>query len=186
MAEIGQDIAKAKYILENGGLVAVPTETVYGLAANGLNAKAVAKVFEAKKRPSFNPLILHMNSIQTAKEIVESIPEEALDLAKQFWPGPLTMVLKKKSFVPDLVTSGLDSVAIRIPRHDLTRQLLAQLDFPLAAPSANPFGYISPVKAKHVNQQLGESIDYILDGGFCKLAWNLPLLVVLESRLCLD
>ena len=120
MAEIGQDIAKAKYILENGGLVAVPTETVYGLAANGLNAKAVAKVFEAKKRPSFNPLILHMNSIQTAKEIVESIPEEALDLAKQFWPGPLTMVLKKKSLY--LTLSPLDWILLLLEFQDTTLQ----------------------------------------------------------------
>ena len=120
MAEIGQDIAKAKYILENGGLVAVPTETVYGLAANGLNAKAVAKVFEAKKRPSFNPLILHMNSIQTAKEIVESIPEEALDLAKQFWPGPLTMVLKKKFLY--LTLSPLDWILLLLEFQDTTLQ----------------------------------------------------------------
>lgn len=167
MAEIGRDIAKAKTILESGGLVAIPTETVYGLAANGLNAEAVAKVFEAKRRPSFDPLILHTTSLDSVKNIVSEIPVEAETLAKHFWPGPLTMVLPKKETVPDLVTSGLDSVAVRVPNHELTTQLLKSLDFPLAAPSANPFGYISPVTAQHVNDQLGDRIDYILDGGEC-------------------
>ena len=167
MALIGQDIAKAKAILESGGLVAIPTETVYGLAANGLNAEAVAKVFEAKRRPSFDPLILHVPSLNMVRQIISHFSGEAETLANRFWPGPLTLVLPKKNIVPDLVTSGLESVAVRVPKHELTTQLLTTLDFPLAAPSANPFGYISPVTAKHVNDQLGDRIDYILDGGEC-------------------
>ncbi len=181
MAEIGQDIAKAKSILELGGLVAIPTETVYGLAANGLNAQAVAKVFEAKQRPSFDPLILHVHSVGSAEQIVEKIPAEAITLAKHFWPGPLTMVLPKKGIVPDLVTSGLDSVAVRVPNHSLTSELLQTIGFPLAAPSANPFGYISPVTAQHVNDQLGDRVDYILDGGECSVGLESTIVSFLEE-----
>ena len=169
MAEIGQDIGKAKKVLEGGGLVAIPTETVYGLAANGLDSAAVAKIFEAKRRPSFDPLIIHAYSLRSMKNWVEYVPEEAEQLASAFWPGPMTLVLNKKEVIPDLVTSGLSSVAVRLPNHDLTRELLGALSFPLAAPSANPFGYISPVTAQHVNDQLGESVDYILDGGACQV-----------------
>ncbi len=167
MADIGQDLGRAKDILERGGLVAIPTETVYGLAANGLNSEAVAKIFEAKQRPSFDPLILHTSSLDRVNNIVDNIPDKANDLASAFWPGPLTMVMNKQENVPDLVTSGLASVAVRVPNHDFTKALLESIDFPLAAPSANPFGYISPVTAEHVNQQLGGRIDYILDGGPC-------------------
>ncbi|GAB2606675.1 L-threonylcarbamoyladenylate synthase [Belliella aquatica] len=169
MAEIGKDIAKAKQILEAGDLVGIPTETVYGLAGNALDADAVAKIFETKKRPSFDPLILHTSKIDRVLDFVIEIPEELKPLAEAFWPGPLTLLLPRKSIVPDLVTSGLDTVAVRIPSHPLTRELLAALDFPLAAPSANPFGYISPTQASHVNDQLGEKIDYILDGGSCEV-----------------
>lgn len=181
MAEIGRDIAKAKTILESGGLVAIPTETVYGLAANGLNAEAVAKVFEAKRRPSFDPLILHTPSLDSVKDIVSEIPAEAETLANRFWPGPLTMVLPKKEIVPDLVTSGLESVAVRVPNHQLTNQLLKSLDFPVAAPSANPFGYISPVTAQHVNDQLGDRIDYILDGGECTVGLESTIVSLVEA-----
>lgn len=169
MAEIGKDIAKAKQILEAGELVGIPTETVYGLAGNALDADAVAKIFETKNRPSFDPLILHTSKIDRVLDFVIEIPEELKPLAEAFWPGPLTLLLPRKSIVPDLVTSGLDTVAVRIPSHPLTRELLAALDFPLAAPSANPFGYISPTQASHVNDQLGEKIDYILDGGSCEV-----------------
>lgn len=169
MAEVGQDIDKAKRILEEGGLVAVPTETVYGLAGNALSGTVVSNIFCAKDRPSFDPLIVHISSFERAKKYVQEIPEPAKTLAEAFWPGPLTLLLKKKSIIPDLVTSGLDTVAIRMPAHQLTQSLLASVDFPLAAPSANPFGYVSPTTASHVNEQLGEKVDYILDGGACEV-----------------
>lgn len=167
MSKIGIDIEKAKQILQQGGLVAIPTETVYGLAANGLDKNAVLKIFEAKDRPHFDPLILHTNSIDKINQWVTDFPEWAQQLANAFWPGPLTLLLPKKPIVPDLVTSGLPNVAVRIPNHKLTLQLLESLDFPLAAPSANPFGYVSPTTAAHVAAQLQNKVDYILDGGIC-------------------
>lgn len=169
MAEIGKDITKAKAFLEKGELVGIPTETVYGLGGNALNPDAVAKIFAAKNRPEFDPLIIHTSSIDRVLEFVIEIPEVLRILGEKFWPGPLTLLLPKKGIVPDLVTSGLDTVAVRVPDHSLTRELLGKLDFPLAAPSANPFGYISPTKASHVNDQLGNKISYILDGGTCEV-----------------
>jgi L-threonylcarbamoyladenylate synthase len=167
MAEIGKNIDKAIEILKNGDVVGIPTETVYGLAGNALNIDAVTKIFEVKNRPTFDPLIIHTSSFDRISNYVTGIPEKAQLLAKQFMPGPLTFLLPKKSIIPDLVTSGLDSVAVRIPNHSLTIELLQNLDFPLAAPSANPFGYISPTTAQHVDNQLGTKIKYILDGGEC-------------------
>ncbi|MDZ4845586.1 MAG: L-threonylcarbamoyladenylate synthase [Chitinophagales bacterium] len=167
MTKTGTDISLAQQFLRNGELVAIPTETVYGLAANGLSTDAVLKIYEAKNRPAFNPLILHVADIEKAKELVESFPENAMKLAKVFWPGPLTLVLKKKQVVPDLVSAGLDSVGIRVPNHPLTQELLRSLDFPLAAPSANLSGYVSPTTPQHVKQQLGDKVAYILDGGAC-------------------
>ncbi|MEO8762230.1 MAG: L-threonylcarbamoyladenylate synthase [Bacteroidia bacterium] len=167
MSKIGIDIEKAKQILQDDGLVAIPTETVYGLAANALNKNAVLKIFEAKNRPHFDPLIIHTNSIEKIKLWVDDFPEWAQKLANAFWPGPLTLLLPKKNNIPDLVTSGLPHVALRIPNHKLTLQLLESLDFPLAAPSANPFGYVSPTTAAHVAAQLQNKVDYILDGGIC-------------------
>lgn len=167
MAEIGKDILKAKNYLEKDELVAIPTETVYGLAANALNPIAVAKIFEAKERPTFDPLIVHTHSLKEVLRFVTDIHPALLKLAETFWPGPLTLLLPKKEIIPSLVTSGLDRVGVRIPKHSLTLELLAQLDFPLAAPSANPFGYISPTTAQHVERQLGLKIPYILDGGSC-------------------
>lgn len=169
MAEIGQDIAKAKEVLESGHLVGIPTETVYGLAGNALNPDAVSRIFETKNRPNFDPLILHTSSLNRVKEFVSDFPDQLKELGEKFWPGPLTLLLPKKSIVPDLVTSGLDRVAVRVPNHRLTLDLLEQLDFPLAAPSANPFGYISPTSASHVEAQLGQKITYILDGGDCQV-----------------
>lgn len=167
MAEIGTNILKAKNYLEKDELVAIPTETVYGLAANALNPIAVAKIFEVKERPTFDPLIVHTYSLEKATDFVTSIHPKLLLLAKTFWPGPLTLLLPKKDSIPNLVTSGLNRVGVRVPNHPLTLNLLAQLSFPLAAPSANPFGYISPTTAQHVQKQLGHKIDYILDGGAC-------------------
>ena len=169
VAEIGKDILKAKDYLEKDELVAIPTETVYGLAANALNPIAVAKIFEAKERPTFDPLIVHTHSLKDVLNFVTEIHPVLLKLAEAFWPGPLTLLLPKKEIVPSLVTSGLDRVGVRIPNHPLTLELLDQLKFPLAAPSANPFGYISPTTAQHVEKQLGAKIPYILDGGSCSV-----------------
>jgi L-threonylcarbamoyladenylate synthase len=165
MADIGTDIGKAIHILQQNELVAIPTETVYGLAGNALEPNAIAKIYLTKNRPYFDPLITHVDRLEKVLELVTDIPEIALQLAKKFWPGPLTLLLPKKEGIPDLLTSGLDNMAIRIPNHSLTLDLLRDLTFPLAAPSANPFGYVSPTNAKHVNDQLGEKISYILDGG---------------------
>ena len=169
MATIGSDIVYAQQLLETGEVVAIPTETVYGLAGNAYDEKSVLKIFQIKQRPSFDPLIVHTSSIEQMKDFVTHFPNNALLLAKHFWPGPLTLLLKKKSIIPDLVTSGLSSIGVRIPKHSLTRQLLQQLPFPLAAPSANPFGYISPTTPKHVHDQLGNKVPYILSGGACKI-----------------
>jgi L-threonylcarbamoyladenylate synthase len=169
MAEIGTDIHKAKALLEKGELVAIPTETVYGLAGNAVNVAAVTKIFQVKDRPQFDPLIVHVPHLEFAKNYTQDIPEKAKLLVQQFWPGPLTVLLNRKTIIPDLVTSGLNTVGIRCPDHILTRTLLASLSFPLAAPSANPFGYISPTRPEHVNEQLGDKISYILNGGICKV-----------------
>ncbi|MES2513343.1 MAG: L-threonylcarbamoyladenylate synthase [Bacteroidota bacterium] len=169
MAETGSDINKAKNFLEKGELVAIPTETVYGLAANALDPIAVAKIFEAKERPTFDPLIVHTFSLEEIYKFASAIHPLLLKLGEKFWPGPLTLLLPKKDFIPSLVTSGLDRVGVRIPNHALTLDLLSKLSFPLAAPSANPFGYISPTTAQHVQNQLGDKISYILDGGMCEV-----------------
>ncbi len=165
MAIIGTDIKQARKLLEQGFVIGIPTETVYGLAGNALNLAAVTRIFEVKNRPSFDPLIVHSSSLEKIGRFVREFPLAAKQLAEAFWPGPLTLLLPKTGEVPDLVTSGLDTVAVRIPSHPLSRQLLQELDFPLAAPSANPFGYISPTQALHVQAQLGDKIPYILDGG---------------------
>ncbi len=169
MAEIGVDIDKARKLLDQGQLVAIPTETVYGLAGNALNPDTVSQIFAVKKRPFFDPLIVHVSDLNQLEELVEHIPESARQLAEKFWPGPLTLVLPKRSKVPDLVTGGLNTVAVRLPGHPMTRKLLQTLSFPLAAPSANPFGYISPTTVQHVQDQLGDEIPYILDGGDCQV-----------------
>ena len=150
--------------LQQGAIVAVPTETVYGLAANALDAEACAKIFAAKGRPADDPLIVHIHSLAQLPELCRANPA-ALTLARKFWPGPLTIVLPKTDAVPAIVTAGRDSVAVRMPRHPLFRRLLKATGLPLAAPSANPFGYISPTTAAHVQQGLGQRIRYILDGG---------------------
>lgn len=165
MGVIGTDITKATQLLRNGQLVGIPTETVYGLAANALDADAVLRIFEAKGRPHFDPLIMHLPHAAAVRQHVRAIPTQAEALMAAFWPGPLTLVLPKQAHVPNLVTSGLDTVAVRVPSHPMTQALLQQLDFPLAAPSANLFGHVSPTSAQHVNDQLGDRIAYILDGG---------------------
>lgn len=183
MAEIGKDIARAKSLLELGDLVAIPTETVYGLAGNALDPEAVALIFETKNRPAFDPLILHTFSMERVEDFVASFPEKLKILAKIFWPGPLTLLLSRKPIVPDLVTSGLDRVAVRIPKHPLTLALLESLDFPLAAPSANPFGYISPTTPAHVEAQLSQKIPYILDGGACEVGLESTIVGMEEDEI---
>ncbi|CAN1550440.1 SUA5 Putative translation factor (SUA5) [Spirosomataceae bacterium] len=168
-AEIGIDLIKAQKILENGDLVAIPTETVYGLAANALDPLAVSKIYAAKNRPSFDPLIIHVGKIEDFKTYTVDFPVQLMHLAEKFCPGPITFLVKKSEIIPEITTSGLEKVAIRIPKHPLTLELLNKLNFPLAAPSANPFGYVSPTTAAHVYEQLGERIPYILDGGPCKV-----------------
>ena len=166
---IGKDIAVAKRLLDEGELVAIPTETVYGLAANALNEDAVIKIFKAKNRPQFNPLIIHLPFWKDVAIYVKHIPQSAKLLAMHFSPGPITFLLPRKDTIPDIVTAGSDKVAIRIPAHPLTMQLLKQLNYPLAAPSANPFGYVSPTNATHVYDGLNGKIKYILDGGECTI-----------------
>jgi L-threonylcarbamoyladenylate synthase len=163
----GTDLNAAIHFLKQGELVAIPTETVYGLAANAFNSAAVTKIYQAKNRPQFNPLIIHTDSIEKLKSWGLILPEKLLQLAAKFSPGPLTYVIKKSNRIPDIVTAGTDAVAVRIPNHPLTLELLSKLDFPLAAPSANPSGYVSPTNAEHVQEQLGDKIPYILDGGNC-------------------
>lgn len=165
LTQLGQDISLAAELLTAGELVAIPTETVYGLAANALDPDAVVKIFEVKNRPRFDPLIVHLVDFADAWKYAAAIPDWAQKLASRFMPGPLTIVLPKLGIIPDIVTSGLGTVALRVPSHSMTHELLSQLKFPLAAPSANPFGYVSPVTAQHVLDQLNEKIPYILDGG---------------------
>lgn len=158
-------IEQAAQILKDGGLVSFATETVYGLGAHALDVDAVAKVFEAKRRPRFDPLIVHVADLAAARTVTRGWPAEAELLAEVFWPGPLTLVLKKAEVVPDLVTAGLDTVAVRVPAHPLAQQLLRAAEIPLAAPSANPFGTISPTTAAHVQASFPELM--VLDGGPC-------------------
>ncbi len=168
-AKIGNDVMQAATLLRAGGIVAIPTETVYGLAANAFDEAAVLKVFEAKQRPSFDPLIVHIGKREDVQRVVKELPPGAEALMDAFWPGPLTLVLPKQNAIPDLVTSGLDTVGVRMPAHPIALELLHALEFPLAAPSANPFGYVSPTTAQHVADQLGDRIPYILDGGPCSV-----------------
>ena len=165
---ITKDISKAKEILLKDELIAMPTETVYGLAGNAYSDIAIKKIFDLKNRPLYNPLIVHIKAASSIFDIASEIPENALMLADKFWPGPLTLVLKKQNHISDLITAEKNTVAVRVPNHRLTLALLDQLDFPLTAPSANPFGSISPTSAEHVFNYFGQKIDVILDGGECE------------------
>ena len=175
-------VEHAASILRAGGLVALPTETVYGLAANALDPVAVAKIFAAKERPFFDPLIVHLAELSWLPKVASEFPPIAQKLAKRFWPGPLTLVLPKTDAVPDLVTSGLPNVAVRIPDHELTRKVLRLADVPVAAPSANPFGRLSPTTAEHVRRQLGDRVDAILDGGPCRVGVESTILKIDGNR----
>jgi L-threonylcarbamoyladenylate synthase len=180
---IGTEIEKARDLLLRNEVVAIPTETVYGLAGNALSEIAVSKIFEAKNRPHFDPLIVHVSEVSEVSNYVEEIPELAFNLMEHFWPGALTVLLPKKTCIPDLTTSGLKEVGIRIPNHPVTLELLRSLPFPLAAPSANPFGYISPTRAQHVSDQLGEKIPYILNGGNCSVGIESTVLRVQHNEI---
>ena len=158
-------LCRAVTIIKNGGLVAFPTETVYGLGANGLDENAVPKIYEAKGRPSDNPLILHISEFDEIKNIVKEIPDTAVILADEFWPGPLTMVLKKSDIVPYRTTGGLESVAVRMPSNKIAREFIKMTGVPVAAPSANASGRPSPTKASHVLGDLDGKIDMVIDGG---------------------
>ncbi|MFZ9594859.1 MAG: L-threonylcarbamoyladenylate synthase [Bdellovibrionia bacterium] len=176
--------------LKNGELVGLPTETVYGLAANGFNPVALAQVFETKERPTFDPLIVHVGPSQKSLAKLEqmkvvdpsvlslSVRHQVEGLMQAFWPGPLTLILPKHPHVPDLVTSGLPSVGVRMPVHPVAQNLLEQLPFPLAAPSANRFGRISPTSAQAVADELGDRMDWILDGGPCGIGVESTILLI--------
>jgi L-threonylcarbamoyladenylate synthase len=160
-----EHLDRAAATLRGGGVVAFPTETVYGLGADAFDATAVARIFEIKNRPAFDPLIVHVLDEAMLRQVAEAISPAAAELADRFWPGPLTLVLPKRPEVPDIVTAGLSTVAVRMPAHPVARALLERAGRPLAAPSANPFGYLSPTRAEHVARMLGDRVDLILDGG---------------------
>ena len=162
-------LADAAAVLQRGGLVAFPTETVYGLGADAFDARAVARVFEVKARPSFDPLIVHLAEAASLDWVAVAEDERAAVLAARFWPGPLTLVLKRRPELPDIVTAGLDTVGVRVPAHPAARALIAAAGTPLAAPSANPFGYVSPTTAEHVAELLGDAVEIVLDGGPCRV-----------------
>ena len=166
-ASDSESIRLAGKIIKSGRLVAFPTETVYGLGCDAMNADAAAKIFEAKQRPQFDPLIVHIADRKQLDVVVESCPQLSQRLMEAFWPGPLTLVLPKQPAIPDLVTAGLSTVAVRMPNHPVAQALIQEAGTPIAAPSANPFGYVSPTTARHVADGLGCNVDLILDGGPC-------------------
>jgi L-threonylcarbamoyladenylate synthase len=178
---ITTDVDQAAHAIRSGKLVAFATETVYGLGADALNETAVARVFEAKQRPEFDPLIVHVAGRDWLERLVVDIPDLANELANEFWPGPLTLIFSKRDIVPDLVTSGIPTVAIRMPSHPQAIELLKKSDRPIAAPSANPFGGISPTTSQHVLDGLGSRIDMILDGGPCAVGVESTVVSVLEE-----
>jgi len=177
-----KQIEIAAQIIRSGGLVAFPTETVYGLGANALNPIAVAKIFELKERPSFDPLIVHIASVDDLKTLTKNADRNVIRLAEKFWPGPLTIVLPKSKLVPDIVTSGLDTVGIRMPDNEIALKLIRVANCPIAAPSANKFGNLSPVSAEHVRKQL-PNVDYILDGGNTSVGIE-STIVSIEANVC--
>lgn len=180
-----ENLEHAAHILRNGGLVAFPTETVYGLGANALKAEAVARIFEVKGRPTFDPLIVHVASPEMLSGVVAETPPQASALMARFWPGPLTLVLPKAEAVPGLVTAGLPTVAVRMPAHPVALDLIRRAGVPVAAPSANPFGYLSPTRAEHVERTLGSRVDLILDGGRSQFGVESTILLLAERPVLL-
>jgi L-threonylcarbamoyladenylate synthase len=175
-------VLHAAEIIKKGGLVAFPTETVYGLGADAFNPLAVARIFEVKKRPSFDPLIVHVANSADVEKLVKEIPLNAKKLTERFWPGPLTVVLFKEEDIPDIVTAGLPTLAIRMPSHPMALSLIRESNSPIAAPSANLFGYVSPTTAEHVREQLGDQVDLILDGGPCPVGVESTIVSFLEEE----
>lgn len=163
------DLDRAAAILRNGGLVGLPTETVYGLAANALDAEAVVRIYKVKGRPATSPLIVHVAAIEMARGLAREWPLEANILAGAYWPGPLTMVVPKREIVPDVVTAGLNTVGLRMPAHPVALEVIRRAGVPLAAPSANRFTQLSPTTAQHVRDSLGDAVDLVLDGGPCEV-----------------
>jgi L-threonylcarbamoyladenylate synthase len=161
------NLRRAAEHIARGGLVAFPTETVYGLGADAFDARAVARVFEAKARPSFDPLIVHVASVEQVASVAREFGVKARALAQALWPGPLTLVMPKLDAVPDIVTAGLPTVGVRLPAHPVARKIIELSGTAVAAPSANPFGYLSPTRAEHVARMLGDKVDLIVDGGSC-------------------
>ena len=176
------DTDEAGRILRNGGLVGIPTETVYGLAANALDGAAVSKIFKAKGRPQDNPLIVHIADMKELENLAKNIPSAAYDLAKAFWPGPLTMILEKSECIPDAVSAGLDTVAIRMPAHPVARSIIRAAGVPLAAPSANLSGSPSPTTAEHVMCDLSGKIDAVVDGGPCEVGVESTVITLCTPR----
>lgn len=168
MTQISSDISKAIELLNKEDVVAIPTETVYGLAGNIYSEKAIRKIFQVKQRPLFNPLIIHIPSIDHLEKIAREFPVKAQKLAEAFWPGSLTLILPKRLNIPEIVTGGKDTVGVRIPNHPVTLSLLKQLSFPLAAPSANPYNRISPTSSDHVKAYFENTLSMVLEGGECK------------------
>jgi L-threonylcarbamoyladenylate synthase len=175
-------IRQAAEIIRQGGIVAFPTETVYGLGADAYNPLAVARVFEVKRRPFFDPLIVHIASPEHLKKLVKDIPSSARKLTEKLWPGPLTVVLFKEEHIPDIVTAGLPTVALRMPSHPMALSLIKESKCPIAAPSANPFGYLSPTTAEHVRGQLADQVDLILDGGPCPVGVESTIVSFSENK----
>jgi L-threonylcarbamoyladenylate synthase len=176
------EVLHAAEIIKKGGIVAFPTETVYGLGADAFNPLAIARVFEVKKRPYFDPLIVHVAHPADVKKLVKEIPSSANQLMERFWPGPLTVVLLKEEDIPDIVTAGLPTLAIRMPSHPMALSLIRESNSPIAAPSANLFGYLSPTTAEHVREQLGDQVDLILDGGPCPVGVESTIVSFLEEK----
>jgi L-threonylcarbamoyladenylate synthase len=177
-------IKDAALILQQGGLVAFPTETVYGLGANALDAAAVAKIYETKGRPETSPLIVHASSVEMARTLVSAWPREAEELAERWWPGPLTLVLPKAAHIPGIVTAGLNTVGVRIPAHPLALQLIEAAALPLAAPSANRFGELSPTTAAHVRAAFGDAIP-VLDGGPTRVGIESTVVSIADGKITL-
>lgn len=175
-----EQIRHAASLLREGKLVAFPTETVYGLGANALDSEAAARIFDAKGRPQTSPLIVHVSSIEMGRDLAAEWPVIANVLAGEFWPGPLTLVVKKKPIIPDIVTAGLPSVGLRVPAHPVAMALLREAGIPVAAPSANRFTQLSPTTAEHVRQGMGDQVDYILDGGPCEVGIESTVLSLVE------
>lgn len=176
-----EQIKEAAELLRQGKLVAFPTETVYGLGANALDSLAVLRIFEAKGRPRSSPLIVHVSSIAMARELAAEWPDTAQRLAERFWPGPLTLVVRKKPSIPDIVTAGLPTVGLRMPAHPVALALLQEAAIPLAAPSANRFTQLSPTTAEHVRHGLGRRLHYVLDGGPCQVGIESTVLSVVDQ-----